>query len=92
MAIYGHRPKRRATMAMLLTKLPPDSLMNIYLNGKVIHVADAMTLTELLLEMDYSGKRIAIEINQEIIPRSEHNTHRLKSDDRVEVVHAIGGG
>lgn len=91
-AIYGHRPKRRATMAKLFTKLPPDSLMNIYLNGKAFHVADAMTLTELLLEMDYSGKRIAVEINQEIIPRSEHNTHRLKNDDRVEVVHAIGGG
>lgn len=49
-------------------------------------------LTELLAEMDLVGKRIAIEINQEIIPRSEHSSYQLNSGDRVEVVQAIGGG
>lgn len=55
-------------------------------------VANSLLLAELLTDNDLSGKRIAVEINQEIIPRSEHATYQLNSDDRVEVVQAIGGG
>lgn len=66
--------------------------MKIYLNGKERTVTNSFVLTDLLAEMELSGKRIAVEINQEIIPRSEHNTYQLNSDDRIEVIQAIGGG
>jgi len=51
-----------------------------------------MTVSELLLELGATGKRVAVEVNQEIVPRSEHGQFQLKNDDRVEVVQAIGGG
>lgn len=66
--------------------------MKIYLNGKERTVTNSFVLTDLLAEMELSGKRIAVEINQEIIPRSEHDTYQLNSDDRIEVIQAIGGG
>lgn len=66
--------------------------MKIYLNGKERTVTNSFVLTDLLAEMELSGKKIAVEINQEIIPRSEHDTYQLNSDDRIEVVQAIGGG
>lgn len=66
--------------------------MKIYLNGKERTVTNSFVLTDLLAEMELSGKKIAVEINQEIIPRSEHNTYQLNSDDRIEVIQAIGGG
>lgn len=66
--------------------------MNIYLNGKEKTVTSSLVLTDLLAEMELLGKKIAVEINQEIIPRSKHDTHQLNSDDRVEVIQAIGGG
>ena len=51
-----------------------------------------MTVSELLLELGATGKRVAVEVNQEIVPRSEHSQYQLRNDDRVEVVQAIGGG
>jgi len=46
----------------------------------------------LLEEMALTGKRLAVEVNLEIVPRSSHMTHMLRAGDRVEIVHAIGGG
>jgi len=66
--------------------------MKIFFNGEARTVNNAMLLTDLLAEMDLQNKRIAVEVNQEIIPRSQHETYQLNSDDRVEVVQAIGGG
>ncbi|MDH5694982.1 MAG: sulfur carrier protein ThiS, partial [Gammaproteobacteria bacterium] len=50
------------------------------------------TAADLVLAMDLRGGRIAMEVNQEILPRSEYETYRLKSGDQIEVVHAVGGG
>ncbi|MDX5151851.1 MAG: sulfur carrier protein ThiS [Acidiferrobacterales bacterium] len=66
--------------------------MNITLNGQDRSLDRPMTVSELLLELGATGKRVAVEVNQEIVPRSEHSQYQLKNDDRVEVVQAIGGG
>ena len=66
--------------------------MQIQLNGEATEVADAITLTQLIDHLGLAGKRLAIEVNREIVPRSEHAEHRLKVGDTVEVVVAIGGG
>jgi len=66
--------------------------MKITLNGQDRSLDRPMTVSELLLELGATGKRVAVEVNQEIVPRSEHGQFQLKNDDRVEVVQAIGGG
>lgn len=66
--------------------------MQITLNGEPRTVADAITVAELIEELNLSGRRLAIEVNLDIIPRSQHQQVQLKNDDTVEVVHAIGGG
>jgi len=66
--------------------------MNILLNGEPRDIAAGTTLSELLVELEMSQQRIAVEINLNIIPRSQHGETVLQADDKVEVVRAIGGG
>ncbi|MBV0933206.1 sulfur carrier protein ThiS [Marinobacterium weihaiense] len=66
--------------------------MQIQVNGDALDVSEGATLAELIEQLELTGKRIAIELNLEIIPRSEHATTRLDAGDQVEIVHAIGGG
>jgi sulfur carrier protein len=66
--------------------------MQITLNGQPRDCGQDATVTQLLLESGYAGRRVAVEINQEIVPRSQHDDHLLREGDRVEIVHAIGGG
>lgn len=66
--------------------------MQIYVNGESKTLEGEITLSALLEQLDMDGKRIAIELNGEIVPRSAHTTQKIASDDRVEIVHAIGGG
>ena len=66
--------------------------MQILLNGTPTPVADRLTAGDLVRQLDLAGKRIAVEVNGEIVPRSRHTDFRLSPDDKVEIVHAIGGG
>jgi len=66
--------------------------MHILLNGEPREVADNSTLGDLLATLELQNRRFAVEINEELIPRSEHNGRALRVDDRIEVVQAIGGG
>ena len=66
--------------------------MQILLNGTPTPIADSSTAAELVSQLDLSGKRIALEVNGEIVPRSTYPEFRLNPDDKVEIVHAIGGG
>lgn len=67
-------------------------VMNIILNGASRDVADHLSASELLLSLDLADKRLALEVNQAIIPRSTFASHIIKPGDQVEIVHAIGGG
>lgn len=66
--------------------------MRIQLNGEPREVADGATVEQLLVQLEMSQQRIAVEINLDIIPRSQYHETALKPDDRVEIVRAIGGG
>ncbi len=66
--------------------------MQILLNGERHAVATGQTLATLIAELDLGDKRIAVEVNGEIAPRSQHATMALHEGDRVEIVQAIGGG
>jgi len=66
--------------------------MQIRLNGCSFELPDGATVAELLATQDLLGRRVAVELNLDIVPRSQHASTVLKEHDCVEVVHAIGGG
>ncbi|MFP5441512.1 MAG: sulfur carrier protein ThiS [Gammaproteobacteria bacterium] len=66
--------------------------MNIFVNGEARAVDDGCTIAALLAQLGLAGQRLAVEVNEEIVPRSTHAQHVLAAGDRVEIVHAIGGG
>ncbi|TBW58880.1 sulfur carrier protein ThiS [Marinobacter halodurans] len=66
--------------------------MLIQLNGESRELAEAATVASLIDELGLAGRRLAVEVNEDIVPRSRHGELRLQAGDRVEVVHAIGGG
>ncbi len=66
--------------------------MNVILNGTPIEVPDDFTLSQLIEQQGMAGKRLAAEVNLEIIPRAQHSSCKLGNDDKIEIVHAIGGG
>jgi sulfur carrier protein len=70
----------------------PDKTMDITVNGTTRAVPDQTRASELLDALGLTGKRLALEINREIVPRSRFDQHVIQPGDRVEIVHAIGGG
>ncbi|MGL4317688.1 MAG: sulfur carrier protein ThiS [Pseudomonas sp.] len=66
--------------------------MHIQLNGEPFELAADATVADLLARLDAVGKRVAVELNLDIVPRSQHATTVLRDGDQLEVVHAIGGG
>jgi sulfur carrier protein len=66
--------------------------VTITLNGREKALAASLTVRELLQEMGMADRRVAVELNMEIVPRSRHAEVKLQDNDRVEVVAAIGGG
>jgi len=66
--------------------------MEITVNGERREVPDGTSVQALLKGLSLTGRRIAVEVNEDIIPRSRHAEHRLGDGDRVEIIHAIGGG
>jgi sulfur carrier protein len=66
--------------------------MKIVLNGREEDVASDATLADLVASAGLAGKRVAIEVNREIVPRGDYGGRLLAAGDRIEVVHAIGGG
>lgn len=66
--------------------------MQVQVNGQVTEVEPDLTLAELLARYGLGEGRIAVEINAEIVPRSQHDRQLIQPGDRIEVVQAIGGG
>ncbi|ONH51810.1 sulfur carrier protein ThiS [Pseudomonas cedrina] len=66
--------------------------MRIQLNGEPLELPDGDTVAALLARLDLTGRRVAVELNLDIVPRSQHEGTALSDGDQVEVVHAIGGG
>ena len=67
-------------------------MITISVNGEKRLIETASTLADLLQQLALEGKRIAVELNHEIISRSVFAETQLHHDDTVEIVHAIGGG
>jgi sulfur carrier protein len=65
--------------------------IQITLNGEATRLP-AQTLAQLLQQRGWSGKRLAVECNGVIVPRSQHDSTVLTAGDRLEIVIAVGGG
>ena len=66
--------------------------IRVTLNGAPRELPAALTFAQLLEELDLAGRRIAIERNGEIVPRSAFAAAHVADGDRIEVVVAVGGG
>ena len=68
-------------------------MMNILINGNVkVFDTTEMTVASLVVALDLTGKRLAIERNGEIVPRSHFADVLLRDNDQLEIVGAVGGG
>ena len=65
---------------------------DLKINGETRHFPDPLTVAGLLDQLGYSGKRIAVERNGEIVPKSQHATTALAAGDQLEIIVAVGGG
>jgi sulfur carrier protein len=66
--------------------------MQVVINGEARELADAMTVSRLLAELELTGRRVAVEINRELVTRSLHETTTINSGDVIEIVSLVGGG
>ncbi len=66
--------------------------MEILLNGISLPVSSDVTVAQLLADSGWGDRKVAVEVNGTIVPRSMHSNHALHEGDRVEIVHALGGG
>ncbi|MGZ8236652.1 MAG: sulfur carrier protein ThiS [Methylobacter sp.] len=66
--------------------------MIIYVNGETRDYAENSRVADVVAELGLTGKKIAIELNKEILPFQQYDSQVLQAGDRLEIVHAIGGG
>ena len=63
--------------------------MKIIVNGEETSLPEDSNIQDLVAELGFTNKRIAIEVNEAIIPKSKHQSYLLKSSDRVEVINCL---
>ncbi|MCM8856647.1 MAG: sulfur carrier protein ThiS [Candidatus Thiodiazotropha sp.] len=66
--------------------------MQIYLNGVEKQIPDQLDMASFIASLNLTGQRIAVEVNEELVPRSTFNDHQLQEQDHVEIIQAVGGG
>lgn len=62
------------------------------LNGEPCEVEEPLTVRDLLVRFDLVRGRVAVAINGDVVPRSSFDERKIQAGDRVEVIHAVGGG
>ena len=66
--------------------------MKVFVNGDEKDFSSPVSLAGLIEELDLPAARIAIELNREVVRRSDWGSTMLQDDDRIEIVHFVGGG
>jgi sulfur carrier protein len=66
--------------------------VNILLNGTPHEEPAELTVAELLSRLEMPSRGIAVELNQQIVPKSRHTEQKLRDGDRIEIVSLVGGG
>lgn len=68
------------------------TMMTLAVNGESRQFAPGLTVAQLIRELGLAGRAVAVEVNQELVPRREHDQKQLADGDRVELVTLVGGG
>lgn len=66
--------------------------MRVYVNGEAKELSGPLSLSELITQLDLPAARIAVELNRTVVRRGDWGTTTLQDDDRIEIVHFVGGG
>jgi sulfur carrier protein len=66
--------------------------MQVLLNGIATEIPDGATIDHILVRLGLSGQHLAIEVNEELVPRGRFSAHLLAPTDKVEIIQAVGGG
>jgi len=66
--------------------------MQLTVNGEPHDLPAPLTLAELLSRLGLAAERVAVEVNEEVVPRGTYEARHLARGDRVEIVHFVGGG
>jgi len=66
--------------------------LHVYVNGDYKELSDGLSLLDLLNVLNLPIQRIAVELNRSVVRRADWESTRLRDDDRVEIVHFVGGG
>ena len=66
--------------------------MRVYVNGEPKELSAPISLAELITQLDLPAARIAVELNRVVVRRNDWSTTVLQDDDRIEIVHFVGGG
>ncbi|MGB5285822.1 MAG: sulfur carrier protein ThiS [Polyangiales bacterium] len=66
--------------------------MRLVVNGEERHVQPSTTVKQLLSSLGLGDTLVAVERNEEVVPRAQHESTHLSEGDRLEVVHFVGGG
>jgi len=66
--------------------------MKVFVNGQEKSCSASLTLFNLLIELEQANKRVAVEVNGEIVPRSDYENKLVVDGDKIEIINAVGGG
>lgn len=66
--------------------------MRVYVNGESRELSAPISLEELINQLDLPAARIAVELNRAVVRRGEWEATMLQDEDRIEIVHFVGGG
>ena len=66
--------------------------MKVFVNGEEKDLRAAISVSELITQLDLPAARIAIELNRDVVRRSDWDSTMLNDKDRIEIVHFVGGG
>jgi sulfur carrier protein len=66
--------------------------MQLVINGQEKDMPSSVTITQMLKELNITGSHIAVALNFQVVPRSSYDQTPLNEGDKVEIVHAVGGG
>jgi len=66
--------------------------MEAIVNGERRSLESGTRVADLLRELDLGGRRLAVEINRDIVPKTEYGSREIQDGDQIEIVHFVGGG
>ena len=66
--------------------------MRVYINGEAREFSSPLSLAQLITELDLPPARIAVELNRAVVRRGDWSATTVQDDDRIEIVHFVGGG